>query len=454
MRTIPNRKMIRPVVLLLCSALMALSAFCTHNQPPETAAPKPAPGQPDTFQLANGLTVILLENHDKNQIAIESFYRGGFINEPQGKAHISHVVEHLVCYGATKGYQEREAFNALNAGGVTNAETYLNWVHYDYVVTPDKLEFALDIEAQRLTSLRISDELLQQEIPKCLQEIEFVQQNQGGLIKFGLLGLNQVLQFGEKNVPVCAGTTKLTLADVKQFHKGNYTTDNAVLIIVGDFNAQTIKGTIDKYFKNIPPSRTALKTVSAPANDVAAQWDFASDAVYLVYPGNIKDAQERLALTLFGTYLSQVLFSDADLKKVAKISLCSQLPLPVGEWPFFVFSEARAGQDVKDVQKILEKTVAKTLNDFNPRIFSQTKSQLAYFMQHNDMAAPYIPENLKLLQQAVNLGLKYFMRADLSQKDFIAALDNLSFENAANILTARLSNENAKRVVFTAVKDE
>ncbi len=163
-----------PVQFSLCCILICLTAFCSPAQLTANEENSKRSARPESFRLQNGLTVILLQNHKENKVALESFYGAGFIHEPRGKPHISHVVEHMVVRCPTRSYKPNESFELLQNKGMVNAETLATFVHYDYILPSQDLELALKIESERLTSIKFSQEILKQEIPKCLQEIQFV----------------------------------------------------------------------------------------------------------------------------------------------------------------------------------------------------------------------------------------------------------------------------------------
>ena len=455
---------------LLCFLLTWLAASCCLAQETSVEQNATDSAHREIFRLENGLTVILLENHKENKVAVVSFYRAGFMHEPRGKAHISHLVEHMVLQCATKSYEPNESLILLQKKGMANAETLATFVHYDYLLPASDLELALKIESERLTSIKFSEKVLKEEIAKCLQEIEFVQNDpQAGLIKFGLMGFSQAIRFGDKFVPVCGGTSKLTVEDVQEFHKDHYRPESALLVMVGDFESEAAKRMARNYFADIPkggqeprPARPAPPVqagvrVVQMSEDIRAQWDFASEALYLIYPGAPEDFDGRIALTLFGNYLTRCLFFDADLKKVTKISFCSNQLYPVGELPFFVFAEPKQGEALEGVRAALKKAVEEALQDFNTMAFSQIKFGLVSFMRSSFLeggfAPPHIQYEMLLVQEALYLGIKELLRNGISEEEFLSRIDALDFQAANEIIKTRLSNENEKEVLFMATKE-
>ncbi|NOZ21306.1 MAG: insulinase family protein [Planctomycetes bacterium] len=436
------RWLIGPV--LLC----VMPMLCSAQQ---TAAPQ-------RLTLGNGLTVILEVNHKTDKVAIETFHRAGFQHEPQGKAHLAHVAEHMVCYCATASYGPRQGQMLLQQkGGMANAETLATFVHYDYTVPASELKLALQVAAERIGSIVFADNVLREEVPRVVQEMDFVQNNpQAGLLKFGLIGLSHVLRFGDAFVPVYAGPSKLTAADIEAFVKTHYRPCESILVVVGDFDPVNAQQLINIYFGSLPRSEPPPKTPVTITTDVDAKWDLRSDAIYLVYPKADPDEATRMALTLFGNYLQQSVWNDPGLKGMTKSRFCSNQLYPVGDLPFFVFAEAKQGVSLDSVEARLKQIVTGALTDFNPGTFAQIKMGLVYFLQssvvQSGYAPPDVPFERMLGQEAINLGIKEILRDGAPPNEFLARLNALDYGTANQIIRSVLSPANEKKVRFRSDK--
>ena len=433
--------------LLAIAAVCFLSGRCTAQQ---AAAPQ-------RFTLGNGLIVILEENHKTDKVAVETFHRAGFQHEPQGKAHIAHVAEHMVCHCATASYGPRQAHTLLQQKGMANAETLSTFVHYDYIVPASDLKLALQIAAERMGSAIFADNILREEIPRVVQEMDFVQNNpQAGLIKFGLIGLSHVLRFGDTSVPVYSGPRSLTVDDITAFHKERYRPGESILMVVGDFDTTNARQLINIYFGSLPRSDPPPATPVTLTSDIEAKWDLGSDAVYLVYPKAVPDEAARTALTLFGNYLQRFVWSDAALKGMTKSRFCSNQLYPVGDLPFFVFAEAKPGASLDSVQARLEEVVSGALTGFNEAAFAQIKMGLVYFLQSNVAQAGYAAANMPfermLGQEAINLGIKELLRDGAPPDEFLARLNALDYGTANPIIRSVISPANEKKVRFLSDK--
>lgn len=431
----------------ICSFLIVSQPFAEQKDKKQTL-------KPEKFKMDNGLTVILLESHKAKKVAIESFYRAGFVHEPKGKAHISHVAENMMVKSATKSYKAEEACSLFQEDEMINAETLADFVHYDYVVASDKLELVLKIESERLNSIIFAEDILKQEIPRCLQEIEFVKNNpNAGFIKFGLIGLNQSIRYGEKSISLFDNTTNLNVDDIKQFYKQYYSPDNALLVIVGDFNPENAKDMIKKYFADIPKFADKSKTAIQLKNDIKANWDLEADVLYLLYPFINGDIKENMSLILFGNYLNEQLFKSTKLKEITKNTFCSNQVYPVGELPFFVFAEAKPDVSIDKVLEMLKKDLKKVLESFNEKKFSQIKQATKFFMQSSQL--DYNITNAKyefiFAQEAINIGIKELLAGEISKEEWLRQLDNLEYKDFKDIVTKIISDENEKKVTFLKV---
>lgn len=411
------------------------------------------------------MTVILLENHREKRVAVESLFRAGFIHEPEGKAHLSHVVEHMVVQSATESYKAYESFKLLQERGMANAETLAHFVHYDSIVDSGSLELVLKVVSERLTKIQFSEDVLKEEIPKCLQEIEAVQRTpQGGVFKFALMALNQVLRYGAKSVPLCRGTLAFTPGDVQRFYQDCYRPDDALLILAGDFDPGRAKGFVEKYFAGITGAvkgkafeGEAGEKGAKPEGNIQVQWDVETDAVFLVFP-RTNSLNEDLVLTLFGNLLNGFFYSDQEVKKVSKISFASNQLYPVGELPFFIYGEAREGGRIEEVRQCLKKALQNALKAWNPLAFVHAKMGIVSFIKRDYLesgSSPSLgPYEALLGQQALEMGIKELLKGGVEDGEFLRKLEVLEFKAADKIIQDVLARGNEREIILISIQEK
>ena len=102
--------------------------------------------------LSNGLKVFLKEIHTAPIISSWLWYRVGSRDEVQGRTGISHWVEHMQFKGTPK-FPASVLDKAISReGGMWNAMTYLDWTAYYETMPADKIELALQLEADRMVN--------------------------------------------------------------------------------------------------------------------------------------------------------------------------------------------------------------------------------------------------------------------------------------------------------------
>lgn len=310
----------------------------------------------ERIELDNGITVILMPVDGTDRVAVESFYGVGFIHEPQGMTQAAHLLEHLVCYGATDSYQQKEAMKRFNDLGMANAETLPDCTHYDYVLPADQLELAIKVERERLTSLSFDEGLIKAEAKRCYQETDFVETNRAsGMSKHAMMAFSQAWRFGAKEALVRGGLEEITVDALRDFHRQAYCPQNLTLVIVGGFQSEQAKDVIKEHLGGVAPankvSGVEIEWAKVPRHHTV-HWDAKVRGVCLAFPPP-KDRVAVAAMTLFGSLLMQPLYIDAELKESTQATLCTNVGWKAGPLPFFVYAAAKEGQSLQQVEQVL-----------------------------------------------------------------------------------------------------
>ena len=325
---------------------------------PGTVGPEAAIAESATERvvLENGLTVLLRPIPEADQVSVEAFYRVGFLHEPKGMTQAAHLLEHLVCNAETKSFKQNEAMKRLNRLGMANAETLPDWTHYDYILPSDKLELALRIEAERLTSLRIGKDIVAVEASRCYKETDFVEQNPAaGMVKHAFMAFNQAWRHGMKTALVRGGMDGFRIDDLAAFHREFYRPDNLTLILVGGIKPDHALKLIETHLGGLRPAEAApqgaIDWSKIPARTTVT-WDAKVRSVCIAFPPPSKHS-DRVVLSLMGSVLAQKLMTDPQITAVANSVFCSNHLWSVGELPFFVYAAAKADASLQEVERVL-----------------------------------------------------------------------------------------------------
>lgn len=210
------------------------------------------------YQLDNGLKVIIKEDHRAPLAMAQIWYSVGSTDEPENKGGISHLLEHMMFKGTEK--VSGADFDRLIAkfGGDHNAFTSYDYTGYYEMFPVNRLELALELEADRMTNLSFDSEAFVQEFA---QERNVVMEERRqrtddnplarAFEKFRKLALPDSPK-GESVIGPMQEIASTDIEDLKKWYKTWYAPNNATLVIVGDVDPQQTLEKVKKYFGHIP----------------------------------------------------------------------------------------------------------------------------------------------------------------------------------------------------------
>ena len=222
-----------------------------------------SPGHIDfeTYQLANGLRVILHEDHKAAVVCLNIAYHVGSKNEDVSRRGFAHLFEHLLFEGSKN--VPRGAFDEYitHAGGFDNAYTTEDKTNYYEVLPSHQMELALWLESDRLMEFGITELSLatQKSVVKEEKLERYDNTPYGTLsIRMNRLAYKQFPYWwaviGDMDTIDAA-----TLQDVRNFFETYYVPENAVLVLAGDFERERAIRMIERYFGSIASGRTPIE---------------------------------------------------------------------------------------------------------------------------------------------------------------------------------------------------
>jgi predicted Zn-dependent peptidase len=204
--------------------------------------------------LDNGLQIIAIPmNNGSNVISTDIFYKVGSGSEIMGKSGIAHMLEHLN-FKSTKNLKAGEFDEIVKGlGGVNNASTGFDYTHYFIKSSSKNLSKSLELFAELMENLTLSDEEFQPERDVVLEERRWRTDNSPiGYLYFRLFN-NAFLYHPYHWTPIGFkdDIKNWTIEDIKEFHANYYQPSNAIIIVAGDIDAKTVFEQSEKYFKDI-----------------------------------------------------------------------------------------------------------------------------------------------------------------------------------------------------------
>ena len=207
--------------------------------------------------LPNGLRVRLLPERSAPTVSYYTFFQVGSRNERLGTTGISHLFEHMMFNGAAK-YGPKEFDRVLESrGGHSNAYTSNDVTAYYEDFAPDALETVIDLESDRMRSLRLTDDSLEQEREVVKEERRLRTENSiFGLMEEQLEAL--VFLAHPYRWPVIGwmdDIERITRDDCEAFFRTYYAPGNAAVYVVGDMDPDATLALVERHYADIPPGR-------------------------------------------------------------------------------------------------------------------------------------------------------------------------------------------------------
>jgi zinc protease len=226
----------------------------------------------ESFTLDNGLEVLLIPDRSLPKVVVDVWYDVGSYDDPQGRSGFAHLFEHLMFKGTPRVGEGR--FDALmeQAGGWNNATTSDERTNYFDVGPSSALELLLWLEADRMTSLDITQQKLDVE-----REVVRNEKRQNYEDRpYGMMWIELPRSMFPASNPLHRSgigsheeLMAATLQDVTSFYETWYVPSNAVLAIAGDFDPKATKALVQRLFGPLParpkPTRTAPQAPDLPA---------------------------------------------------------------------------------------------------------------------------------------------------------------------------------------------
>ena len=248
---------LRPATWAAAACLLLGLAGCVDFKLPFAADQASAitqvaqgPGAPETFTLANGMDVLVIPDHRAPVVTHMVWYRVGAADEAPGKTGLAHFLEHLMFKGTDKIAPGEFSKTVARNGGQDNAFTNYDFTAYFQVIAKDRLPLVMEMEADRMTHLKLTDKEVLPERDVVLEELRMRIENEPiaqlqSKMNAALFGGSP---YGRDVIGHKAEVAKLSTQDALDFYHRYYTPNNAILIVAGDITAAQLKPLAEKYY--------------------------------------------------------------------------------------------------------------------------------------------------------------------------------------------------------------
>ncbi len=226
------------------------------------------------FKLENGLRVVFSEDHSVPVVAVAILYDVGARNEKKGRSGFAHLFEHMMFEGSENVGKTEHFKYVESAGGSLNGSTHPDFTNYFEKLPSNQAELALWLESDRMRSLKLTPENFQNQLETVKEEKRLNYDNQPYVpasIKFDEMLFDNWVN-GHPTIGYFKDLEESSLDDVRAFFKTYYAPNNAVLVMVGDFDSKEMKPLVEKYFATIPRQEAPPKPDVAEGPQTKAKY--------------------------------------------------------------------------------------------------------------------------------------------------------------------------------------
>jgi zinc protease len=210
--------------------------------------------QISSFTLSNGLEVVVIPDHRAPVITHMVWYKVGSADETPGKSGLAHFLEHLMFKGTAKNPSGRFSEVVATIGGQENAFTAADYTGYFQRVPRDKLKSMMEFEADRMTGLVLTDDVVRPELNVVLEEQNMRVANNPaarlGEQMDAALYLNH--PYGRPVIGWRHEIEQLDREAALEFYRRFYTPNNAILVVAGDVTPEEIRTLAEETYGKVP----------------------------------------------------------------------------------------------------------------------------------------------------------------------------------------------------------
>lgn len=208
----------------------------------------------DRYHLANGLEVLLHEDHKAPIVHVLVWYHVGSKNEPSDRTGFAHLFEHMMFQGSENVGKTEHFSYVQGVGGTLNATTGQDRTNYFQTLPSEYLGLGLWLESDRMRSLRVTEENFANQLAVVKEEKKQNYENR----PYGLWYLTMLdmlfggTSYGWGPIGDMGHLEASSIETVREFHRRYYVPNNATVVLSGSFDPAEARGLVEQLFGDIP----------------------------------------------------------------------------------------------------------------------------------------------------------------------------------------------------------
>ncbi len=343
--------------------------------------------------LGNGMKVIVKEDHRSPIVVSMVWYRAGSMDEVSGTTGVAHVLEHMMFKGTKKVPAGEFSRIMARAGGRDNAFTSRDYTAYHQQLHKSKLPLALELEADRMANLILSEEEFSKEIKVVMEERRMrTDDDAHGQVSEQMMASVYVAH--PYRTPVIGwmnDLANLRVQDARNWYDTWYAPNNATLVVAGDVVTEEVFRLAEALFGPIPsrplperkpnsePKQSGIKrlTVKAPGDQ-----PYILMAYHVPVLRDPEKDWEPYALSVLNGVLDgyDAARLNRELVKTSRIANsagASYAAVNRGQGLFYLDGTPAEGRSVNEIEDALRAQIARVVNDgISEQELRRVKSQV------------------------------------------------------------------------------
>ncbi len=244
----------------LLIAAAALSAALAADAPVLCAAPAAQPpARAVAFTLKNGLQLVVVPDHRAPVVTHMVWYRAGAADDPPGRSGTAHFFEHLMFRGTKTVPNGELSKTVARNGGQDNAQTSEDFTVYFQRIAKDKLPLMMQLEADRMVNLDLSDANINTERDVVLEERHLrVDSEPRALAEEQMEAALQLSHpYGRPVIGWEAEIKRIGRAEAQDFYQHHYAPNNATVVVAGDVRPEDVLKLAQQNYEPVAPHMLA-----------------------------------------------------------------------------------------------------------------------------------------------------------------------------------------------------
>jgi zinc protease len=320
------------------------------------------------YELGNGLTVLLLRDRSAPVAAYHTWYNVGSRHEKKGKTGLAHLFEHLM-FNETEAFKAGEFDKKLEENGAeSNAATWVDWTFYHEALPKDRLPLAVTLESERMARLVLRE-------PQVKSEKEVVANERRYRVDDDVEGASSEILYKTAftrhpyhwpTIGWMEDILGFTPEDCEAFYRTFYAPNNAVVVVVGDFNEERLLGLIAKAYGSIPrsvipPDDAEPEPAQLDTRDITLKKPTPTEKLIVGYHGPALGDAAHVPLTI----LNEVLFGGRASRLHRALVIDTEICIETRGWVSTfkdaglheMYATAREGKTTSEVLAVLDREI-------------------------------------------------------------------------------------------------